>query len=151
MSTNWSRFGRFGLCLVGTIFTILSKVSSRLLGLTPAATSNQPRTVAYAYMSRFDHHHQHRRRRCRCRHLNIQIRKCTNSFRELLWHSFTELLIFLLPIISASKLKSRIRWNYFVKTKTNQNWKSHLAGLLTFLKLKSYVLNISALNCPLDV
>ena len=52
MSTNWSRFGRFGLCLVGTIFTILSKVSSRLLGLTPAATSNQPRTVAYAYMSR---------------------------------------------------------------------------------------------------
>jgi len=57
-----------------------SSVASRLLGLSPVATSNQPRTVAYSYMS-----------------------------RELLWHSFTELLIFLLPIISAAKLKSRIR------------------------------------------
>ena len=33
-----------------------------------------------------------------------------DSFRELLWHSFTELLIFLLPIISSSKLKAKIRW-----------------------------------------
>ena len=32
-----------------------------------------------------------------------------DSFRELLWHSFTELLIFLLPIISSSKLKAKIR------------------------------------------
>jgi len=57
-----------------------SSVSSRLLGLIPVANSNQPRTVAYSYMS-----------------------------RELLWHSFTELLIFLLPIISAAKFKSKIR------------------------------------------
>jgi len=60
-----------------------SSVASRLLGLMPVSNSNQPRTVAYSYMS-----------------------------RELLWHSFTELLIFLLPIISASKLKSKIRTQF---------------------------------------
>jgi len=59
-----------------------ASVSSRLLGLLPVSNSNQPRAVAYSYMS-----------------------------RELLWHSFTELLIFILPIISgpSSKLKSKIR------------------------------------------
>jgi len=57
-----------------------SSVASRVLGLQPVSTSDQPRTVAYSYMS-----------------------------RELLWHSFTELLIFLIPILSSSNLKSRIR------------------------------------------
>ena len=42
-------------------------------------------------------------------YLNIEMRNYRDIFRELLWHSFTELLIFLLPIISAAKFKSKIR------------------------------------------
>jgi len=60
--------------------------ASWVLGLRPAGRE-QARTVAYSYMS-----------------------------RELLWHSFTELLIFLLPLLNSPKLRARIR--------------SHLAPLL---------------------
>lgn len=50
-----------------------------LLDLKPLCTINESRTVGYSYMS-----------------------------RELLWSTFTELLIFIVPLLNSSKIKSQI-------------------------------------------
>jgi len=58
---------------------IYPSLATCLLDLRPISTVEESRSVGYSYMS-----------------------------RELLWSTFTELLIFLVPLLNSSKLKSRI-------------------------------------------
>ena len=141
MSTNWLRFGQFALCLVGTDHQIeqgrlppIRLESSCHLEPTPHSCLLVHVQVGHNHhrpcRNHNHNHHHHHHHKLKSEYSDHKVHR--DIFRELLWHSFTELLIFLLPIISAAKLKSRIRWSQHVKIKTNKNWTSHLAGLWIF-------------------
>jgi len=67
-------------------------VTTRFLGLRSVTTSPQQRVISYSYMS-----------------------------RELLWNSFIELLIFLVPLLNTSSLKAKLQ-KYFSLRAPSSSW-----------------------------